>query len=119
MGTLAAALLGCGGHSLFRVYELRLFPGLVSRIRLALVSTCLSSSYGWKSPPAPAEQVVHLRWMCATCHRNRDNRAGIDLPIALAKWLVLSARRQWTGLNRPLVRLPDLHWHWHSALPAL
>src|SRR5215469_9434812 len=119
MGTLAAALLGCGGHSLFRVYELRLFPGLVSRIRLALVSTCLSSSYGWKSPPAPAEQVVHLRWMCATYHRSRHNRAAARLSISLAKWLVLSARRQWTRINRPVVHLSDLQWHWRSALPAL
>src|SRR5213596_2019662 len=118
MGALASPLLGCSGNSLFHFHELPLFSGMACGIRLALDRTSLSPSHGCQSTPAPAGQVVHLRWMCGSYHHSRINSATIDLPIALASWLVLSACHC-TGLNRPLVHLPDLHWHWHSALPAL
>src|SRR5215469_7100796 len=116
MGALASSLLGGRGHSLFHFHEHRLFPGLVCDIRLAPDRTSLLSSQGFQSTPAPAEQVVHLRRMCGSAHLRRNISAIVDLPIAWAKWLVLSAR-QCSGLDRPVVHLPDLHWHWHSALP--
>src|SRR6266702_3730875 len=118
MGAPGSPLLDCRGHALFRFHEHRLVPGLVCGISLAPDRTSLLPSQGCQSYPAPAEQVVHLRWMCGSAHLRRNISAIADLPIAWAKWLVLSAPQR-TGLTRPLLRLPDLHRHWHPALPAL
>src|SRR5947208_3206003 len=104
MGALASPLLGCSGHSLFHFHELLLFSGMACSIRLALDRTSLSPSHGFQSTPAPADQVVHLRWMSGSDHCSRINSATVHLPIAGASWLILSACH-YTCLSRTLVHL--------------
>src|SRR5437867_4505810 len=82
MGTLASPLLGCSGHSLFHFHEHLLCSGMACDIRLALNRTSLSLSHDCQSTPAPAEQMVDLRWMCGSYHLSRIDSATVDLDIA-------------------------------------
>src|SRR6266705_2981811 len=117
MDALASPLLACSGIALFH-HAHGLFSGMVCSVSLARDRTSLSLSHCFQSTPAPAGQVVTLRWMCGRYHHSRVNCATVYLPCAGASRLVLSAC-QFTCLSRNLVHLAALHWPCHSALPAL
>src|SRR5258708_6518117 len=119
MDALASPLLACSGNSLFHFHERSLlYSGMACSIRLALHRTSLSLSHCCQSSPAPADQVVTLRYMCGSDHRSRVNRTTVSLPFAWASWLVLSAY-QFTCQSRTLAHRPALHWPCHSALPFM
>src|SRR5438105_13514080 len=118
MGALASPLLGCSGHSLFHFHELLLFSGMACSIRLALDRTSLSLSHCFQSTPAPAGQVVHLRWNCGSDHHSRVTSATVHLPFVWASWLVKSAC-YYTYRYCNLALLAALYWPCHSALPTL
>src|SRR6266852_836975 len=118
MGALAAPLLGYSGTCLFHFHvRVLLSSGMVCCISLVRDRTILSLSHCCQSTPAPADQVVILRWKCGRYLRSRINSATVYLPFAWASWLVLSAYR-WACLYCNLVHLPALLRPCHSALPV-
>ena len=72
-------------------YFWHLCSGMACDIGLALDRTSLSLSHGCQSTPAPAEQVVDLRWMCGSYHLSRINSATVDLNLHKVGLLLLQS----------------------------
>src|SRR5690242_6184229 len=111
MDALASPVLACSAIGLF--HPPGLYTGMACGISFALDRTSLSPSHYRQSTPAPAGQVVTLRWKCGSDRHSRVNGAPVSLPFPRASCLVLLVGQS-TCLSRHLVHPPALHWPGHS-----